>query len=597
MELNKILNFCKGVSLIEAVVSIAIFAILSVSVYGVFTSIINGIVYYREKTAISSLANRYMEIARNLPYSQIGTIEGNPHGELPDLPNPVNLLIGGSNYQVYYAVSYIDDSADGNAFAGTDLVPNDYKQIKLYIKNIGKGTTNSFLTNVSPAGLEGLASGGALAIKVFDAVGQPVPGVVLHITNTNVAPNIDLTRIADANGNWIEVGLPDSANSYNIVASKTGYSVDRTYPISSQNPNPVKPDATISNGQVTQISFSIDQLSNLVLNTKSQTCQPISEVNLQVRGSKIIGTPDVLKFDNTYVSNSNGQISLSNIEWDNYTPSPLGFDYMIYGSSPIQQVNILPGVSQNFDLMLGPKTNNSLLVIVKDGSTSNAIEGVEVNLQSLSNGYNNTGFTGGSIWSQQSWAGGSGQADFVDPAKYYEDDGNVGVNEIPSGLRLAKLGNFYAASGSLTSSAFDTGTNSTFYTTLTWQPTSQDPSTSIKFQIAANNDNLTWNYLGPDATNQTYYTVSGTTINNANNNRYIRYKIFLSTEDPSLTPVLTSANINYVSGCFAPGQAMFAGLGAGADYQATITMAGYQAQTISDITVDGYNVLQVLLSQ
>jgi len=60
--------------------------------------------------------------------------------------------------------------------------------------------------------------------------------------------------------------------------------------------------------------------------------------------------------------------------------------------------------------------------------------------------------------------------------------------------------------------------------------------------------------------------------------------------------VLTSVNINYVSGCFAPGQVMFPGLQFGRSYQVTVSLNGYQTQTISNITIDGYNVLQVLLS-
>jgi prepilin-type N-terminal cleavage/methylation domain-containing protein len=1080
----------KGVTLIEVVVCTAIFAVLSISVYGVFTSIINGIIYYREKTTVSSLADQYLETMRNMPYSQIGTIEGNPHGSLADLPNPINLTISGTAYQIYYAVNYIDDPADGTIMAGTDPAPNDYKQVKLYVKNVRTGETSSFLTNAVPKGLEGLANGGALSIEVFNAVGQPVPGAKINIKNTTLVPNINLTRTADANGKWIEVGLPDSANSYNIVVSKTGYSTDQTYPITPQDPNPAKPDATISNGQVTQISFSIDQLSSLVFNTLNQTCSPIAGVGLEVRGSKLIGTPSVLKFDNLYTSNSNGQVSLNNLEWDSYTPALTGSAYMIYGSSPIQQVTILPGISQNFNLILGPKTTNSLLAIVKDASTGNPIEGAEVDLQTsvppasytitasanangtitpsgavlvnsganktfniapnsgyiiqnvsvdgayvgavssytfsnvtsdhaieasfvpsvswlsgwsyrkkitisnanigsdltnfpalvkitadsnmsqalatgydirfadstgntllsyereswsggngsavtanfwvkvpaishaaattiyiyygnssagegqsaagvwdsnylgvwhmadnasnktvvdstggdngtakantstktttgkvngaltfngtsdyvdlgsnvgsfalsnnftiaawvnpaldssddaiygntwngygyilrmtsvnkarfmlsrssnnyngidssvlssgwhyivgtwngtspkisidgadnsqttvtngtvssittnnntamglggtsdshyfkgpidevrvsnsvrsadwinfeyhniadsgndltyanqetkintyvitassgangtitpsgavsvnsganqtfiitpnygyhilditadgssvgtpstytfnsvtanhtisatfeatvISGGYVYTGFTSGSIWSQQDWSGGPGQSDFSDSAKYYQDDGNISNNGIPSGLRLANIGNSYVFFGSLESSTFDTGTNLTSYTTLTWQPTSQNPATSIKFQIAANNDNLTWDYLGPDGTDQTYYTVPGATINNLNNNRYIRYKVFLSTADASQTPVLTSVNINYVSGCSSPGQVMFPGLQYSRGYQATISMSGYQTQTISSITVDGYNVLQVLLS-
>jgi hypothetical protein len=147
------------------------------------------------------------------------------------------------------------------------------------------------------------------------------------------------------------------------------------------------------------------------------------------------------------------------------------------------------------------------------------------------------------------------------------------------------------------SSTFDTGTSSTSYTTLSWEPTSQDASTEIKFQIAANNDNETWDYIGPDGTGGSYYTVPGTTITNLNNNRYVRYKVFLSTADALKTPVLTSVNINYVSGCFAPGQVIFPGLAGGAGYQATISMDGYQEQTSTDLVIDGYQVLDIDLSQ
>jgi hypothetical protein len=270
---------------------------------------------------------------------------------------------------------------------------------------------------------------------------------------------------------------------------------------------------------------------------------------------------------------------------------------MVYGSSPIQLATILPGTNQSFSFILGPATANSLLAVVKDASTGNPIQGAEVDLQAAINGgYVATGFTDGSIWSQQNWTGGEGQSDFSDSTKYYQDDGNISNNGIPSGVRLANIGNSYVFSGSLESSAFDTGTGLTSYTTLSWQPTSQNPATSIKFQIAANNDDKTWNYSGPDGTSQSYYTVPGTTVNNENNNRYIRYKAFLLTTDASETPVLTSVNINYVSGCSAPGQVMFPGLQKNSAYQAVVSMSGYKTQTIGGLNVNGYNTLQVSLS-
>jgi type II secretory pathway pseudopilin PulG len=584
----------KGISLIEVVVSIGIFTILATVVFQVYALIIKEIGIYRDRAAVSFLASQYMEIARNMPYSEIGTLSGNPNGNLPDLPNVVTITFGDIDYQVYYAVSYVDDPADGTILNLTDVAPNDYKQLKLYIKNTQTNTINSFFTNISPKGLEGLIGGGALYINVIDAVGQPVPGAQIHITNTEISPALDITRTSDAAGNWIEVALPEDTNSYHISVSRNGYSTDSTYPISESNPFPVKPDATILEGQVTQISFSIDKLSGLYFSVLDQICAPIAGATIGVKGAKLIGTPAILKFDNSYVSDEDGAVNLADIEWDLYTPGVGVGDYMIYGSFPIQQVNLLPDTEQNFRLILGPATTNSLLVVVKDSATQNPLEGAEINLTDGAV-FNEDKISGGSIWSQQDWSGGSGQESFYDSTKYFEDDGNISTAEIPLGLRLLKVGGDYAESGYLVSSTFDTGTDQTVYTTLTWKPTSQDPDTFLKFQIATNNDNQTWDFKGPNNTPGTYYQTPGESINPANNNnRYVRYKVFLSTEDFSKTPVLTSVDVNYVSGCNTPGQVIFTNLEQ-KNYEATISMEGYQTQTINPVEIEGQSILEIFL--
>ncbi len=592
------LNPRKGFTLVEVVIGIGVFAIVAVSIYGIIASMFSAIKYEREHASVAALADRFMEIARNLPYSQVGTLGGNPHGSLPDFANASTTTVGSNTYQLYYEVTYVDDPADGTIAAGTDPAPNDYKQVKLFVKNMTTGIITDFVTTIVPSSLESLSSGGALAIKVFNAVGQPVPNAQVSIVNNALSPSLNLSRQSDASGNWTEVGLPDSSNSYHVVVTKSGYSTDATYPITGQNPNPVKPDGTILNGQATQVSFSIDQLSNVTFHTLNQTCQPLPSVGLEVRGAKLIGTPNVYKFDNTYTSDANGLVPLTNIEWDNYTPMLTSPSSMIYGSYPIQQVAVLPNTSQDFSLIVGPATANSLLVIVKDAATGNPIEGATVDLQTISPAGDTYETTGGSIWNQESWAGGAGQALWSDPTMYFSDDGGVSASGVPAGLRLLNTGSAYVPSGTLTSSAFDTGTVSTSYTTLTWQPTSQDPATAVQFQVATNNDNATWNFVGPDGTANTYYTTSGSSISATNNNnRYVRYRVTLSTSDSSKTPVLTGVNLNYVSGCFTPGQVMFPGLAAGANYNVVVSMTGYQTQTISSVNINGYSVLTVLLSQ
>lgn len=582
----------------ESLIGIGIFVLLAGVVYQAITLTYKEAMSNWENTTVSFLAGQYQEYARNIPYAQIGTIQGNPHGNLPDLPNPSSATVGSTNYQAYFEVAYVDDPADGTALLSTDSAPNDYKQVKLSIKNTATNKITNFVTNIVPTGLENLTSGGALSLSVINAVGQPVPGAIITITNNSLNPSINLTRGSDANGKWIEVGLPNSSNSYHITATQNGYSSDQTYPITVGNPSPTKPDATIANGQVTQISFSIDKTSNLTFNTLSQTCGPISSVGIGVQGAKLIGTPNVLKYDNTFTSNGSGQVALNNIEWDNYTPALLGNTYMIYGSSPIQQINLLPDTVQLFNLILGAKTANSLLVIVKDAGTGNPIEGASVTLTNSSPLVNSNAITGGSLWGQQFWNGGSGQINWSDVSRYWQDDGGINTSDIPLAMRLINNnGNTLVTSGFLESSTFDTGNNATTYSTLNWQPASQDPSVTVKFQIAANNDSATWNFTGPDGTNATFYTTPSASISPTNNNkRYIRYKAYLSTTDTTKNPTVTGVSINYVSGCFTPGQVIFPALEASSNYQIVVNMSGYSTETISNLNVSGYQVLQVLLT-
>ncbi|MEK7570116.1 MAG: carboxypeptidase regulatory-like domain-containing protein [Patescibacteria group bacterium] len=135
----------------------------------------------------------------------------------------------------------------------------------------------------------------------------------------------------------------------------------------------------------------------------------------------------------------------------------------------------------------------------------------------------------------------------------------------------------YAGSAELTSSTFDTGSASTFIS-LVWNPTAQAAgagSDPVRFQIATNDDDATWNYLGPDGTAGTYYTTSGTPIATANQNlRYVRYRMFLRTDDAQFTPNVSDVAIGYTSGCTAPGQGFFGSL-SNSTYQITISKVGY----------------------
>lgn len=96
-------------------------------------------------------------------------------------------------------------------------------------------------------------------------------------------------------------------------------------------------------------------------------------------------------------------------------------------------------------------------------------------------------------------------------------------------------------SGTLTSSTHDAGYTADF-DTISW--TAATPgSTSIKFQIATNNDSSTWNFKGPNGSSGSYYTTSGATIwSGHNGDRYIKYKAYFT---GGSTPTLHDVSITY----------------------------------------------------
>jgi TRAP-type mannitol/chloroaromatic compound transport system substrate-binding protein len=97
-------------------------------------------------------------------------------------------------------------------------------------------------------------------------------------------------------------------------------------------------------------------------------------------------------------------------------------------------------------------------------------------------------------------------------------------------------------SGSVVSTTFDAG-SSVGFNYLNFTDTTPT-GTSVQFQIASNNDNSTWNYVGPDGTNTTFYTSPGAIPLSAINGRYIRYQVNLTGSGGS-TPVIDDVTLTY----------------------------------------------------
>lgn len=586
-----------GFTLIEITVAIAIFLIFAVGIYSTISMVFKIVYQSRMKITETALLSEQIEITRNIPYESVGIINGIPSGIL--LHSQI-ISRNGVNFTVITSVRNIDDPFDGTlGGVPNDISPADYKQVEVsaICNNCSQQEPVILSTVVSPKNLEGASENGALFVQVFDANGLPVTQANVHIVNTAVTPNIILDDVTDNDGMLKIVDAPTGTLSYNITVSKNGYSTEGTVSSSIANPNPLKSPANVVSQTITEISFSIDKVGNLNVASVDSTCMGIAGPSVNLYGEKVLGTnPDVYK-TNLNFSLATNNYNINNLEWDIYHLNLLGNTYDLAGSVPMLPFKLNPGSAQNLSLIFTPHTANSLLVKVKDAGTGLPLSDAATHL--VGNGFDDSFQTDLGYVRQTDWSGGGGQINFIDDQKYFADSGNL-ENSFPSGdLKLKKTGNFYAVGGSLESSTFDLGSSVTLRN-LIFEPLAQPAQTGLSpilFQLAATNtpNAVIWNFGGPDGASNTYYTSTNTLIySGLANNRYLRYRVFLSTQDNHYTPQLSEVDFTFTNSCIPPGQVFFGSLSSGI-YNLEVSRAGYSTNS-GDVTVSGNGEMEVNLS-
>jgi hypothetical protein len=54
--------------------------------------------------------------------------------------------------------------------------------------------------------------------------------------------------------------------------------------------------------------------------------------------------------------------------------------------------------------------------------------------------------------------------------------------------------------------------------------------------------------------------------------------------------------VNYVAGCFTPGQVSFGSLAAGTDYSLEVSLPGYQTSTLNNLQIIGNQEAEILMN-
>jgi prepilin-type N-terminal cleavage/methylation domain-containing protein len=571
-----------GFTLIEALVGLAVLAIIVTAGYEAISTAVRVAGIARAQVASAAVANEQMEIARNLLYGEVGVSGSWPPGRLLATKTVVH---DNRRFTVDTTVRSIDDPFDGTVGGSpNDTTSGDYKLVEVSVScpTCKNYSTQRFDTWVAPVSLESSSTNGALFIRAFDAGGLPLPGADVHVVNSSASPPFTIDDVTGNDGVLQLVDVPPGVRTYAITVSKIGYSTERTYAPDGGNPNPTKPHATVSTASLTQSSFNIDVLGSMDVTSVDTACSAVPDVGFTMTGAKLIGTPSVYKYNVNHVTDGSGSKQIADLEWDSYSFFSNDATRDVIGTIPLWPIGLGPGTSQQVKIVTTAKNSRRLIVAVRDNTTQQPLTGASVRLTGPGS-YDQTRSTDRGYILQTNWVGGPGQADFIDTTKFLVQDGNIKTSTAGQ-IQLVKYDSkHYRTSGELTSSTFDLGAPADFDQIL-WYPQNQPwqvGTDGVRLQVATNNDNATWDFVGPDGTSGTFYAVTSPNLwSGHDGNRYLRYRIYLGTENEHYTPTVSDILFSFTSACVPPGQVDFAGLPSGT-YTATVTKSGYTTKTQS----------------
>lgn len=362
----------QGFSLMEILVAVAIFAMISLSLYTLFTLGIKIVNEDKARIGARVVAEQKMEIIKSLAYDNVGVVGGAPAGDL--LPSET-ITMNSVRYTVTTDIHYNDDAYD--AVAPTDTVNADYKKVRIQVYWESQFATLPIVLvcDIVPSGRESAVSGGTLALSVFDSASNPISGATIQVVNDEVFPPVNLTSGTNAEGLLNLPGVAAGTQSYQISVSKAGYAAAQTYSVDpSTNPNPNPAHLSVGEAAITDKVFIIDKLADLTINAQTESGDPISGFNFTLQGDEAIGTDGdgqaIAKYSADQTTDPEGKVVLEDLEPQIFdlifTPSAVGYD--LAGYSPSLPYQLAPDTQGEITITLSPHTANSLLLTVTDGA-------------------------------------------------------------------------------------------------------------------------------------------------------------------------------------------------------------------------------------
>jgi len=394
-----------GFTLIEVLVLLFIFSLITITFYQVISVGTRYIIFSKNRLGAIALANEKMEIARNLAYDYVGIQGGACAG---NIPQDEDIAENGRNYHVHTLAAYVDDPFDGTLGGSpNDTAYKDYKIVKIIVSWGGNGVDAGsifLLSRFVPPGLEAATSGdGILSINIFSdqAGGAGVPQATVNVVNSDLG--FSETRQTDNNGNVMLVGVKESIQRYKITVSKSGYeTMETVLPYPDTLYNPVDIHASVVAGSLNVTNIALNKTADLKVITQDYFGHEIPDMDFNLKGGRKLGTKEIYPYEPVYNLDASNQTNSSGEkQYEDVSPGQYSFklgdtvlDYVQIGTDPAPPLVLSSEQNLDFKVVLASKNVTSILTRINATGSTNPFIGANVEL-SNTEGYSENTTTDG----------------------------------------------------------------------------------------------------------------------------------------------------------------------------------------------------------
>lgn len=275
----------KGFTLIEGLVALFVFSVMTMTFYSAFAVGISRLADAQKRLQAMTLATEQMEKIRNLAYEDVGFMGGVPACESNCVlvPEEERELENGT-FVIETGIQYRDDAEDGTLADSSDAVPNDYKRVTVRVAwgdRSEERSVNMVARFVPPGVEQGIPNTGALSINVSDYSGTPVSDVRVAITG--VTGNF----FTDATGNLFLLGIPVNTTGYPIRLTKSGYETLETllFPPAGAFP-PKNPPVLVMDGVINVGNFDLNPITDITFRIQDPFGNKLPDIDFLVSGGR-----------------------------------------------------------------------------------------------------------------------------------------------------------------------------------------------------------------------------------------------------------------------------------------------------------------------